>query len=188
MSVENIGKLQENFTTVQDGCEISQYEGHHFAAKGWFRSPWNWPSALCDRLPMALTSSFQLQITYHLKHWIDDFSNFKTTYGMHKLSSRKCSKSVQQLLSSWILHVRFLSLLSLLSFMIYLWQRALKLQSFCSLCFWASHCFAMDSIELSSILDCFGDQITIKSTKTYTIWLEMIAKVLNMIIELKGNN
>ena len=46
----------------------------------------------------------------------------------------------------------------------------------------------MDSKELSSILDCFGDQITIKSTKTYTIWLEMIAKVLNMPIELKGNN
>ena len=50
------------------------------------------------------------------------------------------------------------------------------------------NCFAMDSIELSSILDCFGDQITKKNTKTYTIWLEMIAKVLNMLIELKGNN
>ena len=46
----------------------------------------------------------------------------------------------------------------------------------------------MDSIELSLLLDCFGDQITIKSTKTYTIWLETIAKVLNMLIELKGNN
>ena len=46
----------------------------------------------------------------------------------------------------------------------------------------------MDSIELSLILDCFGDQITIKSTKTYTIWLEMIIRVLNMPIELKGNN
>ena len=46
----------------------------------------------------------------------------------------------------------------------------------------------MDSIELSLILDCFSDQITIKNTKTYTIWLETIAKVLNMLIELKGNN
>ena len=43
----------------------------------------------------------------------------------------------------------------------------------------------MDSKELSSILDCFGDQITNKSTKTYTKWLEMIAKVLNMFIGLK---
>ena len=102
--------------------------------------------------------------------------------------SRKCSKSGWQWLSFWMLHGGFLSLLSLLSFMICLWQRSLKLQSFGSLCFWASHCFAMDSIELSSILDCFGDQITNKNTKTYTIWLEMIEKVLNMLIGLKGNN
>ena len=59
------------------------------------------------------------------------------------------------------------------------------LQSFGSSCKWASNCFAMDSIELSSILDCFGDQNTIKNTKTCTIWLETIAKVLNMVIELK---
>ena len=45
----------------------------------------------------------------------------------------------------------------------------------------------MDSKELS-ISDCFGDQITNKNTKTYTIWFEMIAKVLNMLIGLKGNN
>ena len=46
----------------------------------------------------------------------------------------------------------------------------------------------MDSKELSSILDSFGDQITNKNTKTYTIWLETIARVLNMPIGLKGNN
>ena len=80
------------------------------------------------------------------------------------------------------------SLLPLLVFMIFLWQRTLKLQRFGSSCFWAFHCFGMDSKELSSISDCFGDQITNKNTKTYTIWLEMIAKVLNMLIELKGNN
>ena len=80
------------------------------------------------------------------------------------------------------------SLLSLIAFQICLWQRTIKLQSFGSLCFWGFHCFAMHSKELSSILDCFGDQITNKNTKTYTIWLEMIAKVLNMLIGLKGNN
>ena len=67
MSVANIRKLQENFAAVQDGCEISQHEGHHFAAKGWFRSPRNWPSAWCDQLPMALTPSFQLRIMHRLK-------------------------------------------------------------------------------------------------------------------------
>ena len=34
MSVTNIVKLQENFAVVQEGCEISQHEGHHFEAKG----------------------------------------------------------------------------------------------------------------------------------------------------------
>ena len=54
MSVANIGKLQENFAAVQDGCEISQHEGHHFAALR------NCPSAWSDWLPMAVTPSFQL--------------------------------------------------------------------------------------------------------------------------------
>ena len=129
---------------------------------------------------MALTPSFQLQIVHHLNHWITDFPSFEMTYSMHKLSSRKCSKSGWQWLSSKMLHDRFLSLVSLLAFRICLWQRAIKIQSFGSSCFWAFHCFAMDTKELSSILDCFGDQITNKNTKTYTIWLEMI--------ELKGNN
>ena len=50
------------------------------------------------------------------------------------------------------------------------------------------HCFAMDSKELSSISDCFGDRKAIKTPKLNTIWLELIARVLNMLIGLKGNN
>ena len=145
----------------------------------------NWPSALCDRLPNAPTHSFQLRIMHHLKPWIFYFPSFETKYSMNKLSSRKCFKSGWQWLSFWMLHGGFLSLLSLLAFQIFLWKRTLKLQSFGSSCFWASHCFSMDSKELSSILDWFGDQITNKNTKTYTIWLEMITKVLNMLIGLK---
>ena len=113
---------------------ISQPSSCDFVAKGWFRSLRNWPSAWCDWLPMAITSLFQLRFTYHLKHWIADFPRFETTYSMHEIDSRKYSKSVQQLLSSWILHVRFLSLLSLLAFMICLWQRTIKLQIFGSSC------------------------------------------------------
>ena len=48
--------------------------------------------------------------------------------------------------------------------------------------------FAMDSKELSSISDCFGDKKAIKTPKLNTIWLELIARVLNMLIELKGDN
>ena len=62
------------------------------------------------------------------------------------------------------------------------------LQSFSSSYFWAFHCFSMDSKELSSISDCFGDQKAIKTPKLNTIWLELIARVLNMLIGLKGNN
>ena len=46
----------------------------------------------------------------------------------------------------------------------------------------------MDSKELSSISDCFGDQKAIKRPKLNTIWLELIARVLNMLIGLKGDN
>ena len=42
---------------------------------------------------MAITSSFQIQITYRLKHWTLDFLSFKTTYGMHEMDFGKCSKS-----------------------------------------------------------------------------------------------
>ena len=48
--------------------------------------------------------------------------------------------------------------------------------------------FAMDSKELSSISDCFGDQKAIKTPKLNTIWLELIARVLNLLIGLKGDN
>ena len=48
--------------------------------------------------------------------------------------------------------------------------------------------FAMDSKELSSISDCVGDQKAIKTPKLNTIWLEFIARVLNMLIGLKGDN
>ena len=87
MSVANIGKLQENFVAVQEGCEISQHEGHHFTALRNLSSAWS------DRLPMAVTPSFQLRITHRLKNWIANFPSFEMTYSMHKLSSRKSFKS-----------------------------------------------------------------------------------------------
>ena len=46
----------------------------------------------------------------------------------------------------------------------------------------------MDSKELSSISDGFGDQKAIKTPKLNIIWLELIARVLNMLIGLKGDN
>ena len=48
--------------------------------------------------------------------------------------------------------------------------------------------FAMDSKEFSLISDCFGDQKAIKTPKLNIIWLELIARVFNMLIGLKGDN
>ena len=106
---------------------ISQPKADFAAITLWFRSLRNWPSTWCDQLPMALTSSFQLRFMHRLKRWIFYFLSFETTYSIHEMDSKKCSKSIQQFLSSWILHVRFLSLLSLLAFMICLWKRNIKL-------------------------------------------------------------
>ena len=46
----------------------------------------------------------------------------------------------------------------------------------------------MDSKELSLIFDYFDDQKAIKTPKLNTIWLELIARVLNMLIGLKSDN
>ena len=51
------------------------------------------PSAWSDWFPMAVTPSCQLQIAHRLKHWIVGFLSFETTYRIHKLDFRKCSKS-----------------------------------------------------------------------------------------------
>ena len=48
--------------------------------------------------------------------------------------------------------------------------------------------FTQDSSKLTSNLNCFGDQITNKDTKTYTKWLKLLSRALNMPIELKGQN
>ena len=136
MSVANIGKLQEQFRcTVQNGCEI-------FAAKGqYFRSPRlisqpckNLPSAWSDLLAMAITPLFQLRIVHHLKNWIVDFLSFEMTYSMHKLDSRKCSKSGWHDCHQECFMADF-SLLPLLAFRICLRQRTLKLRFFMFLSF-----------------------------------------------------
>ena len=106
MSVANIWKHSGEFH------RRTRWLRNYFAAKGWFRSLRNWPLGWCDRLPMGVTSSFQLWFVNRLKHWTAYFPSFETTYNMHQMDFWKYSKSVKQFMSSWILHVRFLSLLS----------------------------------------------------------------------------
>ena len=126
------------FNNVVRSCEDGAWAVKwHSCAKGGFRNSfrscemgfglWNFRSTLCSCLQMAITSSFQLQFVHHLKRLTPDFLSFEMTYNIHNLSSSNCSKSGWQWLSSWMLHVRFLSLLSLLAFMICFWQRITKL-------------------------------------------------------------
>ena len=121
--VANIGKLQEEFhSTVQNGCEIISQPCKIL------------PLAWSDWLPMAVTPSFQLRIAHYLKHWIVDFLSFETTYSMHNLDSRMCSKSGSHDYHQACFMADF-SLLPLLAFQICLWQRTSKLWFFMFLSF-----------------------------------------------------
>ena len=66
----------------------------HSCAKGWFCNCEIPALALRACLQTDITSSFQLQIEHRLKHWTRDFPRFEMKYGIHNLSSRKCSKNV----------------------------------------------------------------------------------------------
>ena len=74
-------------------------------------------STLCNCLQTAITSSFKFRFTHPLKRWTPDFPRFEKTYSMHEMDFRKWSKCVLQMLSSWILHVRFLFFSSLHSWL-----------------------------------------------------------------------
>ena len=169
------------FRSMKDA--ISQPKADFAAILLWFRSPRNWPSALCDRLPMAVTPSFQLRITYCLKRWIANFPSLEMTYSMNEIGSKKCSKSCCAL-EFFMLDFSLFPpcILDLLMTKDY---KASKLWFFMLMSFQLL-CRGFHRTLLN--LGLLWDQITIKNTKTYTIWLETIAKVLNMLLELKGNN
>ena len=133
MLIANIRKLQEKFHSKR-AAKFCSKRTPFSQPKVDFAVVQNLPSAWSDRLPMAITPSFQLQIVHHLKHWIVDFLSFETTYSMHKLNSRKCSKSGWHDCHLECFMLDF-SLLLLLAFRICLWQRTSKLRFFMFLSF-----------------------------------------------------
>ncbi|RVW95436.1 hypothetical protein CK203_028714 [Vitis vinifera] len=50
---------------------------------------------------MAITSSFQLRFANRLKCWTPDFPSFETIYSMYIMDSRKCSKFVLKVKSTY---------------------------------------------------------------------------------------
>ena len=133
MSVANIGKLQEKFHS-KGAAKFSSKMTTFSKPKADFATVQNFPSAWSDRLPMAVTPSFQLWIMHHLKHWIVDFLSFEMAYSMDKLNYRKCSKSGLHNCHLDCFMADF-SLLPLLAFRICLWQRTSKLRFFMFLSF-----------------------------------------------------
>ena len=76
---------------------------------------------------------------------------------------------------------------SFLAYFEQLWQKAMKLQSLVLHEFELPKALPGTIYSSPSFLDCFGDKKFIKTPKLNTIWLELIARVLNMLIGLKGN-
>ena len=98
---------------------------------------------------------------------------------------QKCERRLQLLFSS----LSFSSLrCSFLAYFERLWKRAMELSSLVFHEFELPKALPWTIYSSPSFFDCFGDQKAIKTPKLNTIWLETIARVLNMSIELKGNN
>ena len=162
---------------TKKGCEITSQQKADFVA---LRS---WLLACGVRIPTAVTPSFLLRIAHRLKHWIADLLSFETTYSMNKLDFRKFSKSGWHDSHKKCFMVDF-SLLPLLAFWICLWKRTSKLWFFMFLSFpLLYHGFQITLLNLGLLWWLKSYQ----NTKTYTNWLEVLAKVLNMLIGLKGN-
>ena len=86
------------FRSYETPCEISQVD----CISQLISQLQNFCSALCGCLQTAITSSFELQFAHRLKCWTPNFPSFEMKYSIHQMESRKCSKSVQHFLSSWI--------------------------------------------------------------------------------------
>ena len=124
-SASNVSQISGNFR--RNSTALCKMAAKSFRSKRVISQPYKiLPSAWSDWFLMAITPSFQLQIAHCLKNWIVDFPSFKTTYSMHKLNSRKCSKS------DWHQEcfMANFSLLPLLELLICLWKRTSKLWFF----------------------------------------------------------
>ena len=103
----------------------------------------------------------------------------------------KCSKSAQEDYSCCFLFssLCFSSLrCSFLAYFERIWKRAMELQSLVLHEFELPKALPWTIYNSPSISDCFGDQKAIKTPKLNTNWLELIARVLNILIGLKSNN
>ncbi|RVW64471.1 ATP synthase subunit a [Vitis vinifera] len=88
--VSNPGKLKNS----HKGRVVRKFRTRGGVMRKFRTSTIHPPKCKIGFFQMVITSSFQIQIAHRLKHWTPNFLSFKKRYGMHNLSSRKCSKNV----------------------------------------------------------------------------------------------
>ena len=166
---------------------ISQVELWFRKLNLWFHNLRNCLLAWCNCLPMAITSLFQLWFAHHLKRWTPDFPNFEMKYSMYGL------QEVLEMCPADALILNFFMLDSSLYFsFLHSWLALAKCYEAPKLSFFMNLSFKLVCHELYKDLSHSWIALVIKklskTPKLNTIWLETLARVLNVSIELKGNN
>ena len=182
------GSFRRNSVVVcKMAAKFSQQKDNIFTTKGWFHScakfsfilEWSASNGCNSFISTPNRVPFEAMDCWLPELW--------KKYSMHKLDSRKCSKSGIHDCHLECFMADF-SLLPLLAFRICLWQRTSKLRFFMFLSFpLLCHGFQITLLNLGLLWWSKSYQNT-KTQKLNTILLELIARVLNMPIELKGNN
>ena len=174
MSVENIRKLQENITALYTGRKILRVSVIRGSGHVWPKKLKHPPLPSGVRRRMWNIRSEDPVMSDRRKFWMWDIRR-RWNVGQTEFYPDMLSRSLTKVSKPcYVIPPACYSPCSAAL----LW------------CVWTPcpDIFAMDSKELSSISDCFGDQKAIKTPKLNTIWLELIARVLNMLIGLKGDN
>ena len=136
-------------------------------------------------LQMAINSSFQLWFAHRLKHWTPDFPIFETIYSMYIMDSSKYSKFVFQLLSFWISHsMPRLRIAMRNCFMMDFFLLSSSLHLLMGL---EAHSQGLHKILPHSWLASMIKKLP-KTPKLAKNWFKTFARVLNVLIELKGIN
>ena len=84
--------VNSKLVSFQSGFRIHKL---NFEIMSWISKSFrNDPPTWCSCFQMAITSSFQLQFSHHIKRWTPNFPSFKTIYSMYIMDSTKSSKFV----------------------------------------------------------------------------------------------
>ena len=122
------GSFRRNYVALcKMAAKFSQQKDNIFAPKGWFCSRAKFSFSLEWSASNGCNSFISSPNHTSFKALDCDFLSFKMTYSMHKLDSRKCSKSGLHDCHQECFMADF-SLLPFLAFWICLWKRTLKLR------------------------------------------------------------